>query len=182
MTRLISSLVAVLMTALLLSGCGSDGGSAGGDTIVTTSPDSITTTSAPASGLPVVTGTFGEKPAVTLPSSIPGGYTVTVLSEGTGPVVKAGDQLTVHYLGETWRGGSVFDQSYDRGAPVTFPIGVGGLIPGWDEGLVGKRVGSRVLLVLPPEKGYGTSGNPQAGIEPADTLVFVVDILGTETA
>jgi peptidylprolyl isomerase len=181
MTRLISSLVAVVVAALLLSACGSDGGSAGGDTTVTTAPDPTTATQ-PASGLPVVTGTFGEKPAVTLPSPTPGGYQVTVLSTGTGPVVKAGDQLTVHYLGETWRGGSVFDQSYDRGAPVTFPIGVGGLIPGWDEGLVGKTVGSRVLLVLPPEKGYGTSGNPQAGIEPTDTLVFVVDILGTETA
>lgn len=130
----------------------------------------------------MVTGTFGEKPTVTLPSPDPGGDQVTVLSEGTGPVVRAGDQLTVHYLGETWRGGRVFDQSYDRGAPVTFPIGVGGLIPGWDEGLVGKKVGSRVLLVLPPEKGYGASGNPQAGIEPTDTLVFVVDIVAAQGA
>lgn len=135
-----------------------------------------------AAGIPVVSGKFGEKPTVTLPSPKPGGYQVVVVSEGTGPVVRAGDQLTVHYLGETWRGGSVFDQSYDRGSPVTFPIGVGGLIPGWDEGLVGKKVGSRVLLVLPPDKGYGASGNPQAAIEPTDTLVFVVDLVAAKGA
>jgi peptidylprolyl isomerase len=172
----VSSLAVVLATALLLSACGSDGGSAGGETAATTSPDPTTATQR-ASGIPVVSGKFGETPTVTLPSPEPGGYRVIVLSEGTGAVVRSGDQLTVHYLGETWRGGRVFDQSYDRGAPVTFPIGIGGLIPGWDEGLVGKTVGSRVLLVLPPEKGYGMSGNPQAGIAPTDTLVFVVDII-----
>jgi peptidylprolyl isomerase len=146
-----------------------------------TAPSESTSATQTASGIPVVSGKFGVKPTVTLPSPKPGGYQVVVLSEGTGPVVKAGDQLTVHYLGETWRGASVFDQSYDRGDPVTFPIGVGGLIPGWDEGLVGKKVGSRVLLVLPPDKGYGASGNPQAGIEPTDTLVFVVDVISASS-
>ena len=168
----------VLGSALLLSACGSGGATTAGSTTGATAPSSPSTAATVvATGLPLVRGTFGRVPTITLPSPQPGGYQVKVVSDGKGRVVAQGDQLTVHYIGETWRGAHVFDQSYARGEPVTFPIGVGGLIPGWDEGLVGKKVGSRILLVLPPDKGYGTSGNPQAGIEPTDTLVFVVDIV-----
>ena len=71
----------------------------------------------------------------------------------------------------------MFDNSYDRGQPLSFPIGVGMVISGWDQGLVGQRVGSRVLLSIPPEFGYGSRGVPQAGIGGEDTLVFVVDII-----
>ena len=61
---------------------------------------------------------------------------------------------------------------------MTFPLGVGGLIPAWDEGLVGVEKGSRVLILAPPADGYGSAGNQAAGIKGTDTLVFVVDILG----
>ena len=84
---------------------------------------------------------------------------------------------TADYLGQVWDG-NVFDNSYDRGAPLSFQIGVGMVIPGWDEGLVGKRVGDRVLLSIPAELGYGERGVPQAGIPGGATLVFVTDILG----
>jgi peptidylprolyl isomerase len=102
---------------------------------------------------------------------------VHTLIQGNGAKVQAGDQLTVHYLGQIYPGGKVFDQSYSRGQPATFQVGVGSLIPGWDKGLVGLREGSRVVLVVPPDQGYGPQGNPQAGIGGDDTLIFVVDIL-----
>jgi peptidylprolyl isomerase len=92
--------------------------------------------------------------------------------------VAKGDLLVANYLGQIWRG-KVFDNSYDRRRPAAFPIGLGQVIPGWDETLVGATIGSRVLLSIPPAKGYGSTGNPQAGIKGTDTLVFVVDLLGT---
>ncbi|HWS59267.1 MAG TPA: FKBP-type peptidyl-prolyl cis-trans isomerase, partial [Actinotalea sp.] len=91
---------------------------------------------------------------------------------------EAGDDLEVHYYGQVWDGG-MFDNSYDRGSSISFPIGVGAVIGGWDDGLVGQLVGSRVLLSIPPHLGYGVRGMPQAGIRGTDTLVFVVDIVGT---
>ena len=77
-----------------------------------------------------------------------------------------------------WSSGTVFDSSCQRGARVhDFAIGAGQVIPGWDEGLVGQTVGSRVLLVIPPDKGYGSTGSSDGSITGTDTLVFVVDIL-----
>ena len=118
------------------------------------------------------------KPTITLPDGDPPTELVAqTLIEGEGAEVEAGQTLTAHYTGIIWPGGEQFDSSWDRGEPAEFPIGVGGVIPGWDEGLVGQTVGSQMLLVIPPDQGYGPEGNPQAGIEGTDTLVFVVDIL-----
>lgn len=158
------NVVVLIAVAVLATGCGS------GDSA---SPGEATTK------LPAVTGAFGKAATVTLPGPDPSGYSATVLSRGRGAKVGKGDLLVAHYLGQTWRDGKVFDQSYERGQPAQFPIGAGQVIPGWDEKLVGQNVGSRVLLVLPPDKGYGPSGNAQAGITGTDTLVFVVDILGS---
>ena len=128
--------------------------------------------------LPQATGGFGEKPQITFPAGdAPEGLQVKVLVQGDGAEVAAGDNIVVHYLGQSWDG-EVFDNSYDRGATIDFPIGVGAVIGGWDQGLVGQLVGSRVLLSIPPELGYGQRGVPQAGIGPGATLVFVVDIVG----
>ena len=128
--------------------------------------------------LPQATGGFGEKPEITFPAGdAPEGLQVKVLVQGDGQEVAAGDNIVVHYLGQSW-GGGVFDNSYDRGATIDFPIGLGAVIGGWDQGLVGQLVGSRVLLSIPPELGYGQRGVPQAGIGPGATLVFVVDIVG----
>jgi FKBP-type peptidyl-prolyl cis-trans isomerase len=129
-------------------------------------------------GLPEVTGKLGDKPKVTATGEPQRTLQVKVLSDGTGPEVRKGEFLVADYLGQLWRENKVFDSSYDRG-PVGVRIGAGQLIPGWDEGLVGKKIGSRVLLVIPPDKGYGSSGQPQADIRGDDTLVFVVDVLGT---
>ena len=92
--------------------------------------------------------------------------------------------MVVQYVGALWRSGkgngTVFDASWKRGQPFSFVIGKkpSQVIPGWNKGLVGQTVGSRVMLVIPPADGYGKSGNSQAGIKGTDTLVFVVDILG----
>ena len=94
-----------------------------------------------------------------------------------GAKVKAGQTLTVNYLGQVYEADKPFDESYS-GEPAEFPIGVGQVIPGWDERLVGRTVGSRVILEIPPADGYGEQGNEQAGIKGTDTLFFVVDILG----
>jgi peptidylprolyl isomerase len=99
------------------------------------------------------------------------------LIAGKGAKVKSGQSITVDYLGQVYGGKKPFDDSYSRGEPTSFDIGTGGVIPGWDKTLVGARVGSRMILAIPPAEGYGEQGNPQAGIKGTDTLYFVVDIL-----
>jgi FKBP-type peptidyl-prolyl cis-trans isomerase len=132
-------------------------------------------------GLPTVgTSSPGTAPPVHIPQTgPPATLQVQTLIQGTGPVVKKGRLLIAQYEGVIWRTGKVFSSSWKSGAPSGFEIGTGQVIKGWDDGLVGKRVGSRVLLVVPPADGYGKDGSSQAGIKGTDTLVFVVDILGT---
>lgn len=124
-----------------------------------------------------VAGDFARKPSLAFENDPSDELLVEVLSEGEGQIVEPGDTIHCHYLGQVF-GGNVFDNSYDRGQALSFQIGVGMVIRGWDDGLVGQRVGSRVLLSIPPEYGYGSRGVPQAGIGGGDTLVFVTDILG----
>lgn len=132
----------------------------------------------PPAGLPTVTLAEDGAPTITLPEGEPPAeLVVQPLITGEGPVVEQGQTITVQYTGVTWPGGEVFDSSWENGSPAQFPIGVGQVIPGWDAGLVGQPVGSQVLLVIPPAQGYGEQGQPSAGIEGTDTLVFVVDIL-----
>ncbi len=103
----------------------------------------------------------------------------TTLVKGDGAKVESGQTLTVDYLGQVYNAEEPFDESYSK-EPAEFPIGVGQVIPGWDERLVGRTVGSRVILEIPPADGYGEQGNEQAGIKGTDTLFFVVDILGAK--
>jgi len=132
-------------------------------------------------GLPTVgTSSPGTAPPVHIPQTgPPATLQARTLIEGTGPVVKKGRLLVAQYEGLIWRTGKVFDSSWKRGVPAGFQIGSGQVIKGWDISLVGKRIGSRVLLVVPPADGYGKQGSAQAGIKGTDTLVFVIDILGT---
>jgi peptidylprolyl isomerase len=132
----------------------------------------------PPKGLPTVTYDAKGTPKITVPKTAPPKkLVVQPLIKGTGPAVKAGQTLSAAYAGAIWKTGKEFDSSYRRGTPLEGPIGVGQLVPGFDKGIVGQPVGSRVLLVLPPDQGYGKNGQPQAGIKGTDTLVFVVDIL-----
>lgn len=149
----------VLAAALVLAGCGS---------------------TEPESSLPTATGDFGEKPEITFPDAEPPAeLTTDVLVEGDGEEVAETDLVVADYLGQVWDG-KVFDNSYDAKGeaepqPLTIPLSQ--LVPGWAKGLSGVKVGSRVLLSLPPEEGYGEAGNEQAGIKGTDTIVFVVDVI-----
>ncbi|MCA1780972.1 MAG: FKBP-type peptidyl-prolyl cis-trans isomerase [Dermatophilaceae bacterium] len=133
----------------------------------------------PVEGLPTAEVTAGEPATITIPEGFedPDATVVQPLVEGEGPEVAAGQTIRVSYTGATTRDGNVFDSSAN--APTgfaEFPIGVGRVIQGWDTGLVGQKVGSRVLLVIPAAEGYGEEGSPP-DIQGGDTLVFVVDIL-----
>lgn len=163
--------VLLLCPLLFLAGCGGSGSK---------SPTAGVSAGQPAAGaLPTVSGSYGDKPTLAFPSTAPP-TTVQkkVLKDGTGAIVQKGDLLVADYLGQVWKG-TTFDNSYDRKAPSAFPIGVGKVIPAWDETLVGVKDGSRVELVVPPDKGYGAQGNTQAGIKGTDTLVFVVDVVSS---
>ncbi len=146
-------------------------------------PTSIEGTQAASpAGLPTVEFKNGptKAPTVTIAKTAAPKETKQVtLIEGKGSTVEKGQTLIANYHGVLWRDGSVFDSSWQRGAPADFPIGSGQVIPGWDKTLVGKKVGSRVLLVIPPADGYGTQGGGDGKIKGDDVLVFVVDILGT---
>ena len=133
--------------------------------------------------LPTVTAKSGAAPVITIPSSArkpPSGLVTKTLIKGSGPVVTKGQTVVTQYVGTIWRTGKVFDSSWSRGEPFGFTIGAtpSQVITGWDKGLVGQTVGSRVMLIVPPADGYGKTGSSQAGIKGTDTLVFVVDILG----
>lgn len=137
------------------------------------------TVSAGGQGLPKVSS--GSPPTVKVPSSKPPTKLVSkTLIQGSGPTVTKGQYLIVQYTGVNWRTGKVFDASWSHGAPFGFVIGATPpqVIPGWNA-LIGKKVGSRVMLSIPPADGYGKQGSSQAGIKGTDTLVFVVDILGS---
>jgi len=145
-----------------------------------------TQTSSGGGALPTVTATAGQQPTVSIPSSKPPAkLSVTTLIQGTGPALAAGDTVVAQYVGVNWRTGKVFSASWPSssqpdGEPFAFEIG-GQVIKGWSTGLVGARVGSRVMLVIPPALGYGSTGESAAGIKGTDTLVFVIDILGVHS-
>jgi peptidylprolyl isomerase len=155
------------------------------DMISTFATESVpgTQTSNGGGALPTVTQpapNAAAGPTVTIPTNLaaPGTLQVKTLIKGTGPVVEKGQEIAVQYSGYIWRTGTTFQSSWTDGqGPLMTQIGTGLVIKGWDTGLVGQTVGSRVLLVVPPADGYGSAGQAQAGINGTDTLVFVVDIL-----
>ena len=138
-----------------------------------------------ASGIPAVVTTPDGIPGVTIPDEAPStelrAHTL-VLGDGT-PLAE-GDRAVLHYTGLLWGSKTIFDSSWERAAPVTFTIASfeddpNGVVPGLATGLIGKTVGSQVIVVIPPEFGYPEGQSP-ASIPPGSTMVFVVDILGVE--
>lgn len=129
-------------------------------------------------GLPKVTQDDKGTPEIAKPSGAePKKLRAQVLIEGDGDEVKSSDTVVANYVGVRWEDGKVFDSSYDKGAPASFPLD--NVIEGWKEGLKGKKVGSRVLLAVPTDKAYGTKKQLKDDSQyPAGSLVFVVDVLG----
>ncbi|WP_170837813.1 FKBP-type peptidyl-prolyl cis-trans isomerase [Streptomyces sp. TP-A0874] len=131
----------------------------------------------PGEGMPKVEIASKKAAKITIPKGVkaPKELKQQVLSKGDGPKVEAGDGLIAQYTGVKWEDGEKFDSSWDHGGATSFQIGTGAVVEGWDKALVGKRVGDRVLIVIPPEMGY--ANNPQSGLD-KNTLVFSVDIVG----
>lgn len=119
-----------------------------------------------------------QKPQIDRPEGpAPSELETTDLSVGDGQEAKSGDTVTVHYVGVSHSTGEQFDASWDRGEPLRFGLGAGQVIPGWDQGVAGMKVGGRRQLTIPPHLAYGERG---AGgvIKPNETLIFVVDLVG----
>ena len=129
-----------------------------------------------------VTGEYGAAPKVKVKSPWAIDKTRTkVITPSKGAVVKAGQTVEVNYHGVDGRTGETFDESFSRGTPVAFSLAQ--VVPGFSKGLTGQRQGSRVVIAMPGADGYDASGgNPQAGIEVGDTLIFVVDLVGVQLA
>ncbi|MEF9881936.1 FKBP-type peptidyl-prolyl cis-trans isomerase [Streptomyces sp. P9-A4] len=166
--RRLAGLLVVPLLLLSTAACGSD----------TKGSDSASMKN----GLPAITAgeKFGEKPTLAKgEGDPPKELKVNVISEGKGAVTKKGDALSVNYLGQAWDSTTPFDNSFDRGKPFDLTLGAGQVIKGWDQGLEGQKVGSRIEIGIPPELGYGAQG--QGDIKPNATLVFVVDILKAVT-
>ena len=118
-----------------------------------------------------------SKPEVDAPEGpAPADLVIEDIVVGDGAEAAVGDQVRVHYVGVAHSTGEEFDASYNRGAPLDFPLGAGRVIQGWDRGVTGMKVGGRRQLVIPPHLGYGDRG---AGgvIKPGETLIFVVDLV-----
>jgi FKBP-type peptidyl-prolyl cis-trans isomerase len=145
-----------------------------------TASASGTQESAGGGSLPTVTAHTGSAPTITIPpKNPPSALVTTTLIKGSGPKVAKGQYVIAQYTGYIWRTKKPFDSSWTSGSPFGFVIGASPeqVISGWDSGLSGQTVGSRVMLVIPPKDAYGSTGASQAGITAKDTLVFVVDII-----
>ena len=119
------------------------------------------------------------KPEVDFPEGEPPKeLEITDIWEGDGKVASPGDTVQVHYVGVAYSTGEEFDASWDRGEPLSFRLGAGQVIAGWDQGVQGMKVGGRRQLVIPPEMAYGNRGAGNA-IAPGETLIFVCDLVST---
>lgn len=167
-------LIACGLAALSLTvatGCGDDVETA---TFTVEAPPAGSADTAAAEEEPV---SSGKKPKVTVPEGAPPKKLVTKdLKEGTGPAAKAGDDVTMDYVGVSYSTKKEFDSSFTSGQPFDLTLGQGQVIAGWDEGIVGMKVGGRRELIIPPDMAYGAQGRPPT-IKPNETLVFVVDLL-----
>jgi len=174
----------LLVTAtLLLAACGSDGGSASDNSTNDTTdtentadvPSGTTDTDTSVAGSIAPPPTNPDKPEVEIPGEVPTELVVTVLEPGTGPEAVAGDTVIVDYVGVRSRDGVEFDNSYDRFEPFPVVLGQGGVIPGWDEGLVGAQSGARIQLDIPSDLAYGAEARGEL-IGANEALTFLIDV------
>ena len=177
MTRL-PILLACLMLALSAVACGGDGEEEAAPPEAAAPQETVTATPEPgAIDTASISKDLSEKPAVAQPSGEPPAELQKQdIVKGKGTAARAGDTVSVQYVGNSWSTGTQFDASWDRGAePFRFPLGAGQVIPGWDQGVAGMKPGGRRLLVIPPDLAYGTQ-SPSPDIAPNETLIFVVDL------
>ena len=173
LSRHISSLRRLLLAACVavtLAACGS-------------SSSAPTSTTASTPWTPSPAGQLGTQPTVTFPTAAPPTSLVKEdLIAGNGAVAAAGDSVTVQYVGASYQIKKVFQASWNTSGPFSFTLGVGRVIPGWDQGFSGMKVGGRRELIIPPTLAYGATPPPGSGIPPNETLIFIVDLLSVSSA
>jgi len=157
--------------ALFIVGCGSDDSTTAGSTA---------STEAAAPPQETESTKKKTKPKVTVPKGPPPqALTTKDIEKGTGVRAEVGDVVKVNYVGVNYKTGKEFDASWSRGEPIAFTLGAGEVIPGWDHGIEGMKVGGRRELIIPPGSAYGAAGSPPL-IPPNETMVFVVDLEAVE--
>jgi peptidylprolyl isomerase len=174
--------------AILIAGCGSSGSSStitvgaensGDNSLIKATETTAKKTESTATAKTPTSGALSKEPKVTPPSGpAPSKLEIKDLITGTGAEAKAGETVTVNYVGVLYKGGKEFDASWKRNEPFSFALGKGQVIPGWDQGVVGMKVGGRRELIIPSALAYGAKGSPPT-IPANAPLVFVVDLLGT---
>ena len=177
--------VAVAAIGFGVAGCGAakapgviPAPSGGATTAKVTSTATTSTTSTNAVSTPS-SGPLSKEPVIVAPKGPPPTHLVTKdLVTGAGTAAQKGSSVTVNYVGALYSNGKVFDASWKRHQTFgPFTLGQGAVIKGWDEGLIGMKVGGRRELIIPPSLAYGKTG--QSGIPPNATLIFVVDLLAS---
>src|SRR3954454_18021015 len=177
--------LAASLAALALAGCGggnkdktqstASAAAPPADTQTDTTPAPETQPSGSAKVVKSSSKNLKVKPRVPRqPGDAPTELVKQDIVSGTGTTAEAGDTISGQYVGVRFRDGVQFDASWDRGQPLVFPLGTGQVIPGWDQGLVGMKVGGRRQLTIPPDLAYGAQGSPPL-IAPNETLIFIVD-------
>jgi peptidylprolyl isomerase len=175
---------AALGAAALIAGCGSGGSSTitvgnenSADNALIKASEKTSTTSTSTTSKTPTSGPLSKEPKVTPPSGpAPSKLETKELIRGTGAEAKDGDTVTVNYVGVLYKGGKEFNASWETKEPFTFSLGKGQVIPGWDQGIPGMKVGGRRELIIPAALAYGAKGSPPR-IPPNAPLVFVVDLL-----
>jgi peptidylprolyl isomerase len=185
--KLASTALAALAAGFLIAACGSQAPgialapSAGrtSQSAATTTPTTATT--ATATVATPSSGPLSKDPVITVPSGAPSTKLVEKnLIVGTGATATDGSELSVNYVGALYSNGKTFDASWTDTpgkAFGPFQLGAGAVIPGWDEGLIGMKVGGRRELIIPPSLAYGKAGSPPAKIPGNATLIFIIDLL-----
>jgi FKBP-type peptidyl-prolyl cis-trans isomerase len=171
MTRL-PTLLACLLLAVFAAACGdNEQEAAAPKETATATPESAPT------DFSGISKDLDKKPEIPAASGEPPAELQKIdIVKGKGKVAEPGDNVSVQYVGNSWSTGTQFDASWDRGRePFTFPLGGGQVIPGWDQGVDGMKVGGRRVLVIPPDLAYGAQ-SPSPDIKPNETLIFVVDL------
>ena len=163
---------ALAVVAAGLAGCGSSSKASGIEQV-----PSEGATATPVVSTPKPAPAIAKKPVVTVPTGpAPTSLVTKDLVTGTGQTAKAGDTVTVNYVGELYKNGKEFDSSWSRNQPFTAALSSGSLIRGWVQGIPGMKVGGRRELIIPASLAYGKMGSPPT-IPPNSPLVFVIDLL-----
>jgi FKBP-type peptidyl-prolyl cis-trans isomerase len=170
--------LATLGAAALIAGCGSSGSST--IAVGNESPSAnaaVEKTKEPTTGTTPTSGPLATEPTITPPKGpAPTKLVTKEIVTGTGAEAKAGESVTVNYVGALYSSGKVFNASWETKEPFTFTLGQGQVIKGWDQGVVGMHVGGRRELLIPAELAYGKPGRPPK-IPPNSPLIFIVDLL-----